>query len=61
MVGSVNITANGLRLGESREFENCLPKLSTKVDSSTTAQLLPSAVLSQICLLGVVFPFKEII
>ncbi|MCZ7615211.1 MAG: hypothetical protein M5T52_17135 [Ignavibacteriaceae bacterium] len=39
------LTANGLRLGESREFENCLPKLSTNVDRSTNDQLLPSALL----------------
>jgi hypothetical protein len=39
------ITANGLRLGEGREFENRQPKLSTNVDSSTNVQLLPSALL----------------
>jgi len=54
--------ANNVRhICEGAAFEIRQVNICTKVDSSTTAQLLPSAVLSQICLLGVVFPFKEII
>jgi len=41
----IRVAAYGLRLGKGRAFENRQPKLSTNVDRSTNAQLLPSALL----------------
>ena len=46
------MTANGWHICEGMAFENRQPNIRTKVDSSTNAQLLPSAVLLQICLLA---------
>ena len=40
---SLSISANGLGIGEEGEFENLQSNICTKVDSSTTDQLLPSA------------------
>lgn len=37
------VTHNGLGIGEEGEFENLQSNICTKVDSSTTDQLLPSA------------------
>ena len=51
------MTANGWHICEGMAFENRQPNIRTKVDSSTNAQLLPSAVLLQICLLAPVFIF----
>ena len=43
-----NIAANGLGICDGTAFENRQPKICTKVDSSTTAQLLPSAPIAAI-------------
>ena len=37
------LAGNGLGIGEEGEFENLQSNICTKVDSSTTDQLLPSA------------------
>jgi hypothetical protein len=48
---SVSLVANVRHICEGTAFENRQPNICTKVDSSTTVQLLPSAVLLQICVL----------
>jgi len=44
-MSAVKLTANVRHICEGTAFENCQPKICTKVYSSTTVQLLPSAVL----------------
>ena len=48
---SFTMTDNVRHICKGTAFENRQPNIFTKVDSSTDAQLLPSAVLLQICLL----------
>jgi len=45
---SFKIAHNGSGIAAVGDFENRQPKICTKVDSSTTAQLLPSAPIAAI-------------
>ncbi len=57
-VGRHRVAANVLGIGEGTAFEKRQPNVSTKVDRSTNAQLLPSAVLLPIpCYVPFFFSF----